>query len=109
MSENSNSDESPMEILASVKNEMEECADSDMRALRVERDPERARLSADEAETVTARGHQLPSGAIAVKWRKEAFEEDDRSEDSVVSLYLGGVEDARQATAGNIVFEDAQN
>ncbi|WP_092894108.1 hypothetical protein [Halopelagius inordinatus] len=74
------------------------------RRLRIERDPDRARLEANE-ETVTAVGVQMPSGVIYIEWRREAFEPGDRSEGLVHSRYEN-VEDAVQATAGNVVFED---
>lgn len=76
------------------------------RRLRVERDPDRARLEANE-ETVTAVGVQFPSGDIVIQWRREAFEPDDRANDTVQSEYRN-IEDAEQATAGHIVFEDEE-
>ncbi|MCU4743458.1 hypothetical protein [Natronoglomus mannanivorans] len=74
------------------------------RRLRVERDPDRARLSATDV-TTTAWGVQLPSGVIYIEWNREAFEPDDRAEGLVHSRYEN-VEDAEQATAGDIVFLD---
>lgn len=74
------------------------------RLLRVERDPERARLEANE-ETVTATGVQFPSGRIVIEWRREAFQPGDRASGVVHSKY-DNVKDATQATAGDIIFED---
>ena len=76
------------------------------RRLRIERDPDRARLEANE-ETVTATGVQFPSGTIVIEWRREAFEPGDRSTGVVHSRYEC-VEDAVQATAGHVVFEDEE-
>jgi hypothetical protein len=74
------------------------------RRLVVRRDPDRARLEANE-ETVTATGFQTPGGVIYVEWRREAFQPGDRSEGLVHSRYET-VDDAEQATAGNIEFVD---
>lgn len=74
------------------------------RRLHIERDPDRARLEANE-ETVTAVGVQMPSGAIIIEWCREAFEPGDRANKTVTSRYEC-VEDAEQATAGTVVFEE---
>lgn len=76
------------------------------RRLHIERDPDRARLEANE-EDVTAVGVQLPSGTILIEWRREAFEPEDRANGTVQSRYEN-VEDAEQATAGNLVFDDPE-
>jgi hypothetical protein len=75
-----------------------------VRPLRIERDPDRERASSSAA-TVTAVGAQYPSGDIIIQWRREAFEPGERSEETVTSHYHN-VEDATQATAGTVVFED---
>lgn len=79
-------------------------SESDVRRLKIERDPDRARLSATEVE-ITAYGVQLPSGVIYIEWNRDAFEPDDRAEGLVHSRYEN-ITDAEQATAGNVVFID---
>lgn len=75
-----------------------------VRPLHVERDPDRERAEANQV-TVTAVGAQFPSGAIYIEWRRDAFEPGERAKETVTSRYQN-VEDAEQATAGRVVFED---
>jgi hypothetical protein len=72
--------------------------------LHIERDPDRERASSSD-ETVTAVGARYPSGDIIIQWRREAFAEGERSKTPVTSHYRN-VEDAEQASAGTVVFED---
>jgi len=51
-----------------------------------------------------ATGVRLPSGAIVVNWNREYFEPDERTDESVVSIYANE-SDAEQATGGRIVDE----
>lgn len=69
------------------------------------RDPDRERAEATE-QTLVAAGAMLPSGTIYIEWNREAFEEENRAENVVTSRYES-VDDAEEATRGNIVFETA--
>lgn len=75
-----------------------------VRPLIIRRDPDRERASSSD-ETVTAVGAQYPSGDIIIQWRREAFAEGERARAPVTSHYRNE-EDAEQASAGTLVFED---
>lgn len=77
---------------------------NEARALRIERDPERERASASDT-TVTATGAQTHTGDVLIQWRREAFSEGSRTRGKVTSTYEC-IEDAEEATAGTVVFED---
>lgn len=69
------------------------------------RDPDRERDSAT-GEVVTATGVEFAdSGNIVIEWRREAFEEDERSNGHVESRY-DNVHDAEQATGGTLLYVD---
>ena len=75
--------------------------------LQVERDPDRERAEASEVEVV-AHGCVFPdSGDIHIEWVREAFEEGQRAEEPVFSVYRN-LADARQATRGTIVLLDEE-
>ncbi|PSP38277.1 hypothetical protein BRC71_06280 [Halobacteriales archaeon QH_7_65_31] len=57
--------------------------------------------------TILAKGAQFPSGTIAVEWNRMAFEEDERTENAVMSQY-GSVADAEEATGGTVRFVEGE-
>lgn len=73
-----------------------------VRPLRIERDPDRARAEANERDVV-AFGAEYPSGAIIVEWRREAFEPSERSAQVVTSRYENRA-DAERASGGTVVY-----
>jgi hypothetical protein len=78
--------------------------DLSARPLRIEREPMLDVIDGN----VVAVGCELPSGTVAVEWRREAFPPGERTEHSTTSIY-GSVEDAEQASGGTIVFEEVDH
>lgn len=71
--------------------------------------PERVWIVRDIAgPTVVATGARLPSGTIVVEWRRAAFPVDEQTDNPVRSHYQT-VDDAREATSGDVVFLDDES
>lgn len=59
----------------------------------------------DEDWNRIAVGTKMPSGLLVVEWVRESFPEEERTDAPVLSQYRN-LEDAKQATGGEIIFED---
>ena len=62
----------------------------------------------DGRMSTVARGALLPSGRIAIEWRREAFPEGERTEHPTLSFYES-VTDAEQASGGMVVVDGGED